>query len=76
MEFRVLGPVEVRVDGDLIDIGPRLQRRLLALLLLNANRVVPADVILDSLWGDEAADRKNALWTQVSRLRATLERSA
>ena len=73
MEFRVLGPIEVRVDGDLVDLGPRLQRRLLALLLLNVNRVVPADVILDLLWGDEAGERRNALWTQVSRLRAVLE---
>ena len=46
MEFRVLGPVEVRVDGRTIDIGPRLQRRLLALLVLNVNRVVPAEVLV------------------------------
>ena len=57
MEFRVLGPVEVRVDGRTIDIGPRLQRRLLALLVLNVNRVVPAEVILEALWGDEASSK-------------------
>ncbi|MGI9646925.1 MAG: AfsR/SARP family transcriptional regulator [Acidimicrobiia bacterium] len=73
MEFRILGPVEVAVDGDPIDIGPRQQRKLLALLLLSPNQVVSTDLILEELWGEEAGDRKSALWTQVSRLRNTLE---
>jgi DNA-binding SARP family transcriptional activator len=72
VEFRILGPVEVAVDGDPIDIGPRQQRKLLALLLLSANQVVSTDLILEELWGEEAGDKKSALWTQVSRLRNVL----
>lgn len=53
--------------------GPR-QRALLALLLVEANRVVARDRLLDALHGDQdhaASDR--ALRVQVSRLRAALE---
>ncbi len=73
MEFRILGPVEVTHDGKPVDVGPRKQRSLLALLLLNANRLLSTDRILDQLWGDEADDKRKALWTHISRLRAALE---
>ncbi|MGI9621411.1 MAG: BTAD domain-containing putative transcriptional regulator [Acidimicrobiales bacterium] len=73
MEFRLLGPIEVLGDGGPIDLGPRKQRALLALLLLNPNRVVSSDRILEALWGEDAATRENALWVAVSRLRSALE---
>jgi DNA-binding SARP family transcriptional activator/ABC-type glycerol-3-phosphate transport system substrate-binding protein len=74
MEFRVLGPMEARRDGELLALGSFKQRSLLALLLINANEAVSADRIIDELWTDEAvADRHNALWVQVSKLRSTLE---
>ena len=47
---------------------------MLALLLIHANQAVSTDQIIDELWGDEqAGDRHNALWIQVSKLRSTLE---
>ena len=73
VEFRILGPFEVLRNGELLDVGPRKQRSLLALLLLHANRVVTTDHILEELWGDEAEGKENALWVYVSRLRAILE---
>ena len=51
-EFRVLGPLEVRHDGEPVAIGGQRQRALLALLLLNANRVVPTEQLVDQLWGE------------------------
>jgi WD40 repeat protein/DNA-binding SARP family transcriptional activator len=71
VEFRILGPLDVLVDGESVRIGgPRL-RALLALLLLSANRVVSRDRLLDELARDEAAaDRQ--LRVQVSRLRKAL----
>ena len=45
IEFRVLGPVEMRVDGLLVDIGGFRQRRLLAVLLSRAGNVVETDVL-------------------------------
>ncbi len=73
MEFRILGPLEVARDDEMLDVGPYKQRALLALLLLNVNRVVSTDRILDELWGDEAEGKENALWVYISRLRAVLE---
>ena len=52
LRFRILGPLEVSRDGVIVDVGARKQRALLALLLLNANRVVPTERLIDELWGD------------------------
>jgi basic membrane lipoprotein Med (substrate-binding protein (PBP1-ABC) superfamily)/DNA-binding SARP family transcriptional activator len=73
MEFRILGPLEVRSDGDPVDLGPPKQRALLALLLLHIDRVVPTERILEELWGDDAPGKENALWVHISRLRSALE---
>ncbi|WP_214327421.1 AfsR/SARP family transcriptional regulator [Nonomuraea sediminis] len=53
MEFRVLGPVEVHVDGRAVPVpGPR-RRALLAALLLSPNRLVTVDRLVDAIWGEE-----------------------
>jgi predicted ATPase/DNA-binding SARP family transcriptional activator len=68
-----MGPVEVRVDGRARPLPGARQRLLLALLLVNANRLVPAARVIDELWGsDLPADPRAALRTQVSRLRRAL----
>ena len=55
MEFRILGPLEVS-DGDgEVSLGGRKPRALLAVLLLHANEVVPADRLIDELWGERLA---------------------
>ncbi len=56
VQFRILGPVEVAVDGEPIDLGPRKQRSLFALLLIHHNRVVSSDRILRLVaWDREAS---------------------
>ena len=74
MEFRILGPVEVR-DGAQrqLDLGGPMPRRLLSILLVHANEVVSTDRLIDELW-DEAAPSTagNVLQCHVSRLRRTL----
>lgn len=72
VKYRVLGPVEVQVDGKVLDLGPKKQRSLFALLLINHNRTVATDRILDALWGDDAGGKENALWVYISRLRSIL----
>lgn len=76
VEFRLLGPIEVVDDGQLVDLGPRKQRALLCLLALHANRVVTTDRILEELWGADAVGKENALWVAISRLRSALERES
>ncbi len=74
MEFQVLGPLEVLDEnGTRIDVGPKQQRALLALLLLNANRVVATERIIETLWPDEPQGKEKTLWVYVSRLRNALE---
>ena len=72
--FRVLGPLEVWFDGAPVKIGGARQRALLAMLLLNANRVVSREQLIDELLGDarpETAD--HTLRVQVSRLRTVID---
>jgi WD40 repeat protein/DNA-binding SARP family transcriptional activator len=53
MRFGVLGPLEVRADGEQLAIRGVKERRLLGLLLSRANSVVPVDNIFEALWGTE-----------------------
>jgi DNA-binding SARP family transcriptional activator len=73
MEFGLLGPLVVR-SGKAVPRVPRgNQRALLAVLLLDANRVVPVDVVAEALWG--AAAPPSAAMTirnYVRRLRQAL----
>jgi DNA-binding SARP family transcriptional activator len=73
MEFRILGPLEVWDGGHEVPLGGRRPRALLAALLLHPNEVVPAERLIDELWGDEARERAAAaLRVNVSRLRKSL----
>lgn len=74
MRFDLLGPMEIRWPGGDISAvsGPRV-RGLLALLLLDAGRVVHADRLIDGLYGGHPPGRPTrALQSQVSRLRQAL----
>jgi DNA-binding SARP family transcriptional activator len=73
MEFRILGPLEVWDQGVELSLGGPKPRALLALLLLHANEVVPADRLIDELWGaDSPQSAAAALRVNVSRLRKSL----
>ena len=52
LEFSVLGPLEVRADGQPLALGGAKRRALLALLLVRANEVVSTDRLIDELWGE------------------------
>ncbi|HEY3733455.1 MAG TPA: AfsR/SARP family transcriptional regulator [Streptosporangiaceae bacterium] len=73
-EFSLLGPVEARAGGELIDLGAARQRCLLAVLLLDANRCVSADQIVERVWGGGRLPQRprNTVQTYVSFLRNTL----
>jgi predicted ATPase/DNA-binding SARP family transcriptional activator len=72
-DFRVLGPVEVLLDGRQVPVPAGTQRTLLALLLLSRGRPVSTTRLLDGLWGEEQPqDPRASLHTAVARLRRTL----
>ncbi len=73
MQYRVLGPLEVDQDDRLLPLGGAKQRALLALLVLNANRVVSREQLIDELWGDEPPETVvTVVQVYVSRLRKLL----
>ena len=73
LEFRILGPLEVREDDVPLQLGGQKQRALLALLLLEANRVVSTDRIVDALWGEQPPrTAATSLQNFVSQLRKLL----
>jgi DNA-binding SARP family transcriptional activator/Tfp pilus assembly protein PilF len=79
LEFRILGPLEVWRDGNIVPIEAAHQRAVLATLLLRANRVVSVEQLIELLWGDHPpASARPTLQTLVSRLRHRLvpQRSA
>jgi peptide/nickel transport system substrate-binding protein len=74
IQFQILGPLEVRIDGVPVPIGGPRQRALLAMLLLSPNRVVSRDRLIDELLDGAPADKsERMLRVQVSRLRRVLE---
>src|SRR3954470_17516158 len=73
IEYRVLGPLEVREGDRPLPLGGAKQRALLALLILNANRVVSRERLIDELWGDEPPETGvTSIQGYVSRLRKLL----
>ena len=73
MEFRVLGPLEVRRDAVPIPLGGTRVRALLAALLIDVGTVVSADALIGALWPEQPPrDARHALEMTVSRLRSVL----
>ena len=74
-EFRILGPLEVVADGKPVALGGARQRGLLALLILDAGRVVPAERLVDALWSENpprtAASSLHNLLSQLRKLLGT-----
>ncbi|HEY3182522.1 MAG TPA: BTAD domain-containing putative transcriptional regulator [Gaiellaceae bacterium] len=73
MDFRILGPLEVHDEGNVVPVGGAKPRALLAALLLRANEGVSSERLIDELWGEEPPDTApNALQVYVSQLRKAL----
>jgi predicted ATPase/DNA-binding SARP family transcriptional activator len=75
IEFAVLGPLELRRDGELLQVRAARQRSLLVFLLLHANEAVSTDRLVDSLWAEEPpGGAVHTLQVYVSQLRKLLGR--
>ena len=73
LELRILGPVQVVRAGRDVPLGGPKQRAVLALLLVDAGRVVSAGQLAEALWqGSPPAGAAKTLRSYVSRLRAVL----
>src|SRR2546425_662449 len=73
MEFRILGPLEVRGGHGSIPLGSTKQRALLAIFLLHANEFVSRDRLIEELWGGRAPPSAgHTLEAYIHRLRKAL----
>lgn len=73
IEFRLLGTLEASSKGLPVALGPKKRRAILAVLLLHPNEVVPADRIVDLVWGsDPPRTAVHAVHDHVSHLRKLL----
>ncbi|MBG0824682.1 AfsR/SARP family transcriptional regulator [Planomonospora sp. ID91781] len=76
MRFGVLGPLAVwTASGERVAVPGLKVRTLLADLLVHEGRPVPADRLIDDLWGDDRlpGNPSGALSAKVSQLRRILE---
>ncbi len=77
LEFRILGPLEVVGGGGPIRLGGPKQRATLAILLLNANRIVSVDGLADHLYAGAApVTAVTQVQRQISELRKALGTSS
>ena len=73
VEFEVLGPVGLRVNGRRVELGSDKGRVLLASMALTAGRPVSLDALIDRLWDDEPPPHaRESVHTYVSRIRRHL----
>jgi DNA-binding SARP family transcriptional activator len=73
MEFRILGQLEVVADGRALDLGGLQQRAILLALLVDANRTVSTDRLIDTLWeAAPPATAQKAVQVHISQLRKLL----
>jgi DNA-binding SARP family transcriptional activator len=73
MDFRILGTLQVYADSRELCVAGGKLRSLLAILLVQANRAVSEDALIEGLWGDAPSPRAaDNLHVLVSRLRGVL----
>jgi predicted ATPase/DNA-binding SARP family transcriptional activator len=76
-QFRLLGPLEVVVDGHPAALGGQKQRAILASLLLEPNRIVSGDRLIDAVWGEIPPETaRNTIQVYISQLRKRLPAGA
>jgi predicted ATPase/DNA-binding SARP family transcriptional activator len=73
LEFRILGPIEVREDGRVCALGGPKQRALLAALLVRRGEVVATERLIEDVWaGERAGAAARSVQVYVSELRKAL----
>ena len=73
MELRILGPLEVRVDGTPVPIRGAIPRLILTVLIARRGTTISGDSLAEVIWGQaQPANPTNALHTQIAQLRRAL----
>ena len=73
LKFGVLGPLQMIADGGQVPLGAPKQRAVLAMLVLNRNRPVSVDLLIDAVWGQlPVPAARTSIHSYVSRLRGLI----
>jgi len=75
IDVRLLGPLVVSVGSQVVVVGGLRTRKLLALLAVSANEVVPSDRIVDTLWDEPPSSADQQVYNIVADLRRRLKAS-
>src|ERR1700750_108175 len=74
MQIHLLGPLEASVHDRAVTLGGAKQCAVLAMLGLDANRMVTASRLIEGLWGEEPpASAAKMIQNYVLRLRSVLD---
>ena len=77
VQFRVLGEVQVQAGDRLLASGPPRQQAVLAALLVDSGRPLPAATLIDRVWGEQPpAQVRSVLYSLLSRIRRLLNDAA
>lgn len=73
VEFRLLNGIEALIDGRPVDLGHARQRLVLVALLVDANRPVSVNQLLERIWGGQPArSARDTMYSYLSRVRQAL----
>ncbi|WP_185444404.1 AfsR/SARP family transcriptional regulator [Kribbella qitaiheensis] len=73
VEYRLLGPVQLLVGGEQVELKRTQERLLLAILLLEPGKSVPSERLIELLWPEERpGNPRRALQVYASRLKGLL----
>jgi SARP family transcriptional regulator, regulator of embCAB operon len=73
LQFAVLGPLQLRAGGALVPLGAPKQRAVLGMLVMNRNRAVSVDALIDAVWGESPVPAaRTSIHSYVSNLRRLL----
>jgi SARP family transcriptional regulator, regulator of embCAB operon len=77
LQFGVLGPLQLWAGGAPVPLGAPKQRAVLAMLLMNRNRAVSVDVLIDAVWDQSPVPAaRTSIHSYVSNLRRLLGSSS
>ncbi|MEU8023680.1 BTAD domain-containing putative transcriptional regulator [Micromonospora haikouensis] len=72
-EVRLLGPIEINLNGKVVDVGPPQRRAVLAALAVDLGRRVSAETLIDRVWsGSPPIAARRALHAHLARIRRLL----
>ncbi|HXO24777.1 MAG TPA: BTAD domain-containing putative transcriptional regulator, partial [Streptosporangiaceae bacterium] len=73
LQFGVLGPLQLRAGETVVPLGAPKQRAVLATLLMNRNRAVSVDALIDAVWDQSPVPAaRTSIHSYVSNLRRLL----